>query len=101
MFYLDEDFRIIRSDVRNVVLERRVEKENKDGTIDINWRNEGYYSSVKNILKAYVNKTLNISKATTAIELIKDIERLETTIDKKVKETMENMKELMTKKEND
>lgn len=86
MFYLDEDYRMVELDVRNVMLEGRIMKEGEERSSSDSWRFEGYHSSVKNLLKAYLKKSLNSSGAKQAKDLIAEIERIEHVVEEKGQE---------------
>lgn len=82
---LDKDFRI-KSDKRNLILERRTEVEDKK-TFEVRdrWSTDGFYTSLSALLHGYIRKSVLNSSANDLRELSKDINNIEDKIDNFIK----------------
>ena len=87
---LEENIRLVNVP-QNIVLEKKIiSKDKETGVVTEKWVNDGYYTSLEGILKGYLKKSIIQSAAITLEELVKDITRIETNIERAIEDIKNN-----------
>ena len=82
---INDKYKVIATDEKNVTIQEKVVTEKEDGTIKTSWKVVGYYSTVNAALKGLIRKEINGTGLKSFKTVCEKIEELYEYIDEMVK----------------